>query len=427
MRLLDNYLHKAHENGDAQIPWDTLRYLVGEVMYGGRVTDNCDRRVVETYMHEYLGDFLFDTFQPFHFFQDEASAKGDPKGVDYHIPPLGSRDVYIQCIEKMPGIEAQTPEVFGLHPNAEIDYLTNASKKLWRDLIDLQPRQVGGEGGITREDYIAGIATDIETKLPPLFDLNKLRKDLEADGFSPIFVVLVQELERWEKLNIRMNKTLSMLKKALKGEIAMSNELDALGTSLFNGQLPMLWRKLTPQTDKMLGSWMTFHGKRQTQYKAWVDDGEPKVMWLSGLSIPETYTAALVQTTCRRYGWPLDKTTLFTKVTKYTVASQVGEKLIDGCYVSGLYLEGAAWDVENRQLVRQQPKQLVQELPIMQIVPVELNKLKLHGTIRVPLYITQQRRNAMGVGLMMDADLDTREHSSHWVLQGVALALNTDT
>ena len=251
-------------------------------------------------MQEYLGDFLFDTFQPFHIFEDgpdERSRKVECglAPVDYKIPPLGGREAYIKGIDSMPGIEAQTPEVFGLHPNAEIDYLTNASKKLWTDLIDLQPRQVGGGGGITREEYISNIATDVQSKIPPLFDLNKLRKELEADGFSPVFVVLVQELERWEKLNIRMTKTLSQLKKALKGEIAMSNDLDALGTNLFNGQLPTMWRKLTPQTDKMLGSWMTFHLKRQDQYANWVREGEPKVMWLSGLSIPETYTAALVQ------------------------------------------------------------------------------------------------------------------------------------
>ena len=44
-----------------------------------------------------------------------------------------------------------------------------------------------------------------------------------------IFVVLVQELERWEKLNIKMSKTLAQLKMALVGTIAMSNELDQLG------------------------------------------------------------------------------------------------------------------------------------------------------------------------------------------------------
>jgi len=177
----------------------------------------------------------------------------------------------------------------------------------------------------------------------------------------------------------------------------------------------------------MLGSWMSFHQRRHGQYKAWIDEGEPKVMWLSGLGIPETYTAALVQTTCRRYGWPLDKSTLYTKVTQYVKPADVPEKLKDGCYVVGLYIEGAAWDVEKRCLMRQSPKVLVQELPILQIIPVELNKLKLHGTIRVPLYITQQRRNAMGVGMMMEADLDTREHPSLWVLQGTALVLNTDS
>jgi dynein heavy chain len=238
--------------------------------------------------------------------------------------------------------------------------------------------------------------------------------------------VLVQELERWEKLNVKMNKSLAQLKKALVGEIAMSSELDELGTAIFNGQLPGMWRKLTPQTDKSLGSWMVFHARRYSQYKAWVEEGEPKVIWLSGLSIPETYTAALVQTTCRRYGWPLDKSTLYTKVTTYTAAAQVGERLTDGCYVTGLYLEGAAWDVERQCLVRQPPKVLVQELPILQIIPVELSKLQLHGTIKVPMYITQQRRNAMGVGMMMDCDLDTDEHESHWVLQGVALVQNID-
>ena len=425
LRLIETYLEKAAVNGDASIPWDTLRYLVGEVMYGGRVTDNLDRRVVETYMQEYLGDFLFDTFQPFHFYHNDDPQCGPL--VDYKIPSPGGKDVYVRAIEGMPGIEAQTPEVFGLHPNAEINYLTNASKSLWRDLLDLQPRTAAGGGGITREEYIANVADDVLGKQPSAFDIQRLYKELEADGFSPVFVVLVQELERWEKLNVKMNKSLADLKKALVGEIAMSGELDELGSALFNGQLPGMWRKLTPATDKGLGSWMLFHQRRYAQYKAWVDEGEPKVIWLSGLSIPETYTAALVQTTCRKYGWPLDKSTLYTKVTQYTSPAQVPERLADGCYVQGLYIEGAAWDVEKRRLVRQPPKVLVQELPILQIVPTELSKLQLHGTLKVPLYITQQRRNAMGVGLMMDADLDSTEHASHWILQGVALVQNIDT
>ena len=40
-------------------------------MYGGRVIDDFDRRVVNTYMEEYMGDFIFDTFQPFHFYKND--------------------------------------------------------------------------------------------------------------------------------------------------------------------------------------------------------------------------------------------------------------------------------------------------------------------------------------------------------------------
>ena len=40
-------------------------------MYGGRVSDSYDRRVLITYLDEFFGDFLFDTFQPFHFYHNE--------------------------------------------------------------------------------------------------------------------------------------------------------------------------------------------------------------------------------------------------------------------------------------------------------------------------------------------------------------------
>ena len=52
-----------------------------QVMYGGRAIDDFDRRVLKTYMDEYMGDFIFDTFQPFHFYHNQE--------VDYYIPPDG--------------------------------------------------------------------------------------------------------------------------------------------------------------------------------------------------------------------------------------------------------------------------------------------------------------------------------------------------
>ena len=100
-------------------------------------------------------------------------------------------------------------------------------------------------------------------------------------------------------------------------------------------------------------------------------------MWLSGLHIPESYLTALVQATCRKNGWPLDKSTLYTTVTQFQTADDVTETAHQGCFVTGLYLEGGAWDVKKAHLIRQAPKQLIQELPVLKIIPIEGHKLKL--------------------------------------------------
>uniref|UniRef100_A0A8C6ZHZ5 Dynein axonemal heavy chain 10 n=1 Tax=Nothoprocta perdicaria TaxID=30464 RepID=A0A8C6ZHZ5_NOTPE len=415
MEILNTYLTKAFQQNDEKIPWSSLKYLIGEVMYGGRAIDSFDRRILTVYMDEYLGDFIFDTFQTFHFYKNDE--------VDYKIPEGTVKDDFVEEIESLP--LANTPEVFGLHSNAEIGYYTQAARDMWAHLLELQP-QTGESGtGISRDEYIGNVAKDIQNKIPQVFDLDQIRKVFGID-ISPTTVVLLQELERFNKLIIRMAKSLAELQRALAGEVGMSSELDDVARALFNGQIPGIWRRLAPDTLKTLGNWMIFFRNRYQQYSTWVSESEPKVMWLSGLHIPESYLTALVQATCRRNGWPLDRSTLYTEVTTYMTAEDVTEGSGQGCFVSGLYLEGADWDMENSCLMKSKPKVLVVELPILKIIPIEAHRLKLQNTFRTPVYTTSLRRNAMGVGLVFEADLYTTKHLSHWVLQGVCLTLNAD-
>ena len=64
-RLLGLYLTKAYDTKDETIPWGSLKYLIGDAMCGGRVSDNYDRHLLQTYLSEYFGDFLFDDCQKF--------------------------------------------------------------------------------------------------------------------------------------------------------------------------------------------------------------------------------------------------------------------------------------------------------------------------------------------------------------------------
>ncbi|XP_051490092.1 dynein axonemal heavy chain 10 [Apus apus] len=415
MEILNTYLTKAFEQNDDEIPWNSLKYLIGEVMYGGRVIDSFDRRILTVYVDEYLGDFLFDTFQTFHFYKDDK--------VDYRIPHGAGKDAFVEAIEALP--LANTPEVLGLHANAEIGFNTQAVREMWAHLLELQPQTGETSTGISRDEYIANIAKDIENKIPPVFNLDKIRKGLGPE-ISPTTVVLLQELERFNKLLIRMAKSLAELQRALAGEVGMSSELEDVARALFNAQIPGIWRRLAPDTLKTLGNWIIFFRARYNQYTSWVEDCEPKVLWLSGLHIPESYLMALVQATCRKNKWPLDHSTLYTEVTKFRNAEDITEESTQGCFISGLFLEGADWDTERSCLIKSKPGVLVVELPILKIIPIEAHRLRLQNTLRTPVYTTSQRRNAMGVGLVFEADLYTKRHISHWVLGGVCLTLNTD-
>lgn len=117
---------------------------------------------------------------------------------------------------------------------------------------------------------------------------------------------------------------------------------------------------------------------------------------------------------------------MYTVVTKERNPAAIKKKLEHGCYIRGLFLEGARYNSEKDCLDYQKPKELIEEMPLLQVIPVEANKLKLRNTIKTPCYVTQDRQNAMGKGLVFVADIKTDKHISHWVLQGASLCLNTD-
>lgn len=54
-------------------------------------------------------------------------------------------------------LPAESPYLYGLHPNAEIGFLTQTSEKLFRTLLELQPRNISlGEGaGTTQEEKVS--------------------------------------------------------------------------------------------------------------------------------------------------------------------------------------------------------------------------------------------------------------------------------
>merc|ERR1712070_749665 len=312
--VLNNYL----ESSGTTIPWDDLRYIFGEIMYGGHITDDFDRRLCETYLVKYMNNDLFEGLELFPGFAN--------------APNLSHGKMMEYLDESFP---TETPIMFGLHPNAEIGFRTEQSDILFVLLADLQPRQAGGGAGATVQERVQVLMEDIQDKFQDaLFDMEDLIGRIEAEGGrTPYVNVFYQECKYMNALVTEIRKSLEVLNLGLIGELQMSDAMEALQTALFENKVPASWAKLAFESMRPLAGWMDNLLQRLKQLMDWQADLMlPKVAWLSGFFNPQSFLTAILQAQARKNEWPLDKVVSAFEVTK-KVASEVDQPSKEGSYI----------------------------------------------------------------------------------------------
>jgi dynein heavy chain, axonemal len=136
--LRDSYfiLEKNIENGMGRIPWDDLKYIFGEIMYGGHIVDDWDRRLCSAYLdHLMTPKILMEDFELFPYCEDKDK-------FNFKTPSNTSCEKYKDQIEISLTIVGETPIGYGMHPNAEIGLGKDRCELLFETLVELQPRDV---------------------------------------------------------------------------------------------------------------------------------------------------------------------------------------------------------------------------------------------------------------------------------------------
>ena len=163
----------------------------------------------------------------------------------------------MEYIDNLPLVE--NPEVFGLHENANITFQNQESQKILDTILSIQPRIAGSAGGKTPDEIVLERAKLLKKGLPDLIDRANGKKEMfkqDKQGLIPsLSTVLLQEVARFNKLLVIMRNSLVLLKKAIKGFIVMSEELDAMYSSFTNGRVPTNWAKVAYPSLKPLTSW----------------------------------------------------------------------------------------------------------------------------------------------------------------------------
>jgi dynein heavy chain len=402
-----------------QIQWDALRVLIADVSYGGRVTDDMDRRILLVYANQFVNQNAVD-IKNYKLSSDER----------YFIPNDGDLESYNKFISDLPTDDP--PEAFGQHPNADISSQIANSIALLDSLISLTPSTtVGGKKSDrddTPETRVYQIAQDLlEARIPEYISTKVAQQQDE----SALNTVLLQEISRYNNLLRIIKDSLVDLIKGIKGEVVMSSELEEVYNCLLVGKVPGMWHAAYASL-KPLASWTRDLQKRVKQLAEWAEGDPPIVFWLPGFTFPSGFLTALKQTAARSQGVAVDEL-----VFEYFVMppqSSFHQRPKDGAYVSGLFLEGAGWDVENTCLTEPKPMQLMVEMPVIHFKPVHNSgvsgapkkKSQNKDIYPCPLYSFPIRAGTVDrTSYITCVDLKSGEkNSDHWTKRGTALLMS---
>ncbi|CAM9682439.1 unnamed protein product, partial [Phaeothamnion confervicola] len=354
---LQNYMENS---GGGKIPWQDLRYIFGEIMYGGHIVNDFDRLLASTYLEWFMKDELLDETELYPFADDE-------KGVSFMSPPPTSYDRYLEHVET--AITSDTPIAFGLHPNAEIDFRTQQSDLMFRTLMELQPRDAAsGEGAQSPEQVVSGMATEILDKFAEKrFDVEEIARGLEEAG--PYQNVFMQEMDVMNTLLAEMLRSLKELQLGFAGELTMSDAMEKLMDALYLDKVPPSWTKRAWPSLRPLASWLGDLTARLQQLDDWQTNPAeiPRTTWISGLVNPQSFLTAICQVTAQRNQWELDKLVTQTEVTRKYGLDEVEAHSKDGALIIGLSMQGARWDPTATSIDKSRPKEMFSPMPIINV------------------------------------------------------------
>ncbi|KAF0729238.1 hypothetical protein AaE_009393 [Aphanomyces astaci] len=228
-----------------------------------------------------------------------------------------------------------------------------------------------------------------------------------------------------------MNTTLENLKRAIKGLVVMSGALERMYTGFLLQKIPKEWEDAGYPCLKPLSSWVEDFFRRLDAIHTWLVDGPPQSYWLPGFFFPQGFMTAVKQVYSREHEIAIDALIVTCEVLSHGVDGVTGPPAF-GCYISGLFMEGARFDRTTMRIGESTPGDLFDRMPIVWLKPMRSIEYKPKGVYECPLYKTSTRAGTLSTtghstNFVVALDIPTKQAPDHWIRRGCAMLCMLDT
>jgi len=164
--------------------------------------------------------------------------------------------------------------------------------------LSIQPKEKGKSSiGKTPDQMVEELADKFLEELPKnlLTSEAGMKTFVKENGLMEAMATFLgQEMERFNRLLNRIKTSLEDLRKAIKGQVLMSDDLDKMYVAMINNTIPELWSRVAYPSLKPLASWFDDLKERVLFMRKWLVNGKPNSYWLSAFFFPQGFLTSVM-------------------------------------------------------------------------------------------------------------------------------------
>jgi dynein heavy chain len=147
-----------------------------------------------------------------------------------------------------------------------------------------------------------------------------------------------------------------------------------------------------------------------------------------GFFFPQAFITGTLQNYARKHVIAIDELNFEFKILDNQTYHDIKAKPEDGCYIYGMYIEGARWDNEKHMLGGSKPKELYTDIPLIWLIPKKEKATNKSNIYECPVYKVLSRAGTLSTtghstNFVMFIELPSDEPQSVWIKAGVAAFL----